>query len=55
MKYERINELDRYYEESTDCSTDQVSYPMDGVEDPLALTDPMQWYEIFCLILSKGH
>lgn len=55
MKYEQINELDKYNEESTDYSTDQVSYPMDGVEDPLALTDPTQWYEIFCLILSKGH
>lgn len=52
MKYERINELDKYNEESTDYSTDQVSYLMDGVEDSLALTDPMQWYEIFCLILS---
>lgn len=51
MKYERINELDKYYEESTDCSTDQVSYPMDDVEDPLALIDPTQWYEIFYLIL----
>ena len=52
MKYERINELERYNEESTDYSIDQVSYPMDGVEDPFALTDPMQWYEILCLILT---
>lgn len=54
MKYEYINQLDKHNEESSDYSTDQVICPMDYIQDPLTFTDPLQWYEILSLFLSKG-